>query len=251
MRTCVRVRPLEVRTEALRLVAAGVNDCEISRRLGVPRTTIRDWRKPRYVPQYTSPCPRCGWRTRPIALDADDYAELLGLYLGDGHISQLARTQRLRLSLDAAHPRVVGDSDALLRRMFPAHRVGRVSADRGATVVLWVYGSHLSCLFPQAGAGKKHERPIVLQEWQADMLRAAPWSFLRGCIRSDGCAFINRTGRYEYLSYDFHNLSTDILDLFTDTCHALGLRPRRYTKHVRINRREDVALMVQHVGLKG
>jgi hypothetical protein len=26
------------------LVAAGLNDCEISRRTGIPRTTVRDWR---------------------------------------------------------------------------------------------------------------------------------------------------------------------------------------------------------------
>jgi hypothetical protein len=57
-----------------------------------------------------------------------------------------------------------------------------------------------ACHFPQAGPGKKHERPIVLEPWQAAIVEAEPWRFLRGCIRSDGCVFINRTGRYEYLS---------------------------------------------------
>ncbi|MGD1253148.1 helix-turn-helix domain-containing protein [Mycobacterium seoulense] len=28
-----------------RLAAAGVNDCAISRQIGVPRTTVRDWRR--------------------------------------------------------------------------------------------------------------------------------------------------------------------------------------------------------------
>ena len=74
-------------------------------------------------------------------------------------------------------------------------------ADGGATVVLWVYSRHLSCLFPQHGPGKKHERRIVLEAWQQEIVEAAPWAFLRGCIRSDGCVFVNRTGRYEYLSY--------------------------------------------------
>ena len=63
--------------------------------------------------------------------------------------------------------------------------------------------------------------------------------------------FVNRTGRYEYLSYHFHNLSVGILDLFTQTCLALGLRPRRYETCVRLNRREDVARLVERVGLKG
>jgi hypothetical protein len=25
------------------------------------------------------------------------------------------------------------------------------------------------------------------------LIEQAPWAFIRGCIRSDGCAFINRT----------------------------------------------------------
>jgi hypothetical protein len=78
----------------------------------------------------------------------------------------------------------------------------------------------------------------------------APWSFLRGCIRSDGCVFINRTGPYEYLSYDFTNRSSDILDLFGKTCETVGVDYRRYTKRVRIYRRPSVALMMTNVGLK-
>ena len=249
------MHPPAIRDEALRLVAAGLNDCEIARRLGVARTTVRDWRRPTYVPR-TNPrgraaCPRCGSRAPQIALDDKDYAELLGIYLGDGHITFMERTQRLRIALDAAHPRIVEDTDALLRRVFPENRVGRVLADRGHTVVLHVYNSHLACLFPQAGPGKKHDRRLTFESWQRRKLSAAPWSFLRGCIRSDGCVFVNRTGRYRYLSYGFHNHSPEILALFVETCRSLGLRPCVYARSVRLNRREDVARLLEHVGRKG
>src|SRR4051812_34062033 len=97
-----------IRTQALALVAAGVNDCEIARQLGIARTTVRDWRRPRYVKKGGAVrCPRCWGPGRPVALDAGDYAELLGLYLGDGCISVLERTQRLRISLDAKYPGIV------------------------------------------------------------------------------------------------------------------------------------------------
>ena len=191
------VHPASIRTVALLLAADGINDCEIVRRLGVPRTTVRDWRNPRYAARPgrgRGTCPRC-WRTTPrIAFSDADYAELLGLYLGDGHITAMARTEQLRISLDAKYPNVNDEIDALLGRCFPDNRVGRVLLDGGSTVVLHVYNSHLSCLFPQAGPGKKHERAIALEPWQAERVAAAPWAFLRGCIRSDGCVFVNRTG---------------------------------------------------------
>jgi hypothetical protein len=247
------MHPAQLRETALRLVAEGVNDCEIARRLDVPRATIRDWRKPRYVlraKRRYATCPRC-WRScPPVVFPDDDYAELLGLYLGDGHIRQMARTQGLRLSLDAKHTVMNAEIEALLGRCFPENRIGRTMQDGGSTLVLWVYNSHLSCLFPQAGPGKKHERSVALEEWQIDRVLAAPWAFLRGCIRSDGCAFINRTGPYEYLSYAFTNLSGDIQNLFVATCLFLDLAARPGKKHIRINKRDSVARMLEHVGLK-
>jgi hypothetical protein len=143
---------VEIRHRALDLIAVGVNDCEVSRRLGIPRTTVRHWR---WAKERDSPdralCWRCWQPTRRIALTAADYAELLGLYLGDGHISTMPRSERLRLSLDAKYPRIVSDAEKLLGRVFPQSRVGRVIADGGATIVLWVYHRHLSCVLPQHG----------------------------------------------------------------------------------------------------
>jgi hypothetical protein len=86
------VHPPFVRAAALDLIAAGVNDCEISRRLGIPRGTIRDWRRPSYVRKLpTDVCPRCWRGAKPIRFTAADYAELLGLYLGDGAASRRGR----------------------------------------------------------------------------------------------------------------------------------------------------------------
>jgi hypothetical protein len=248
----VFVYPSTVRAEALELMRAGCNDCEIGRRLGIPRTTVRDWRRPWYerAAQFVDTCARCWRPMTDVRFTPDDYAELLGLYLGDGHISQGPRTQRLRISLDARYPGIVRDAEALLARCFPSNRSGRVLADRGRTVVLWLYHQHLSCLFPQHGPGKKHDRPIKLEPWQDELISAAPWAFIRGCIRSDGCVFVNRTGRYEYLSYDFCNVSDDIRELFARACRLVGVEYRMYARRVRIYRRASVALLAANVGGK-
>lgn len=118
-----------------------------------------------------------------------------------------------------------------------------------------VYCSHLACVFPQHGAGPKHRRRILLEPWQQVIVDAAPWPFIRGCIRTDGCVFVNRTGPYEYLSYQFSNNSEDILGLFTHACDLAGVHGYRVNWHagkgsVRINRRGDVELLLSHVGVK-
>lgn len=185
----------------------------------------------------------------------EDYAELLGLYLGDGSISEGPRTARLRIVLDSKYQGIIEDTRELLERCFPRNEVHVGRGSSGKCLSVSVYSSHLVCLFPQHGAGRKHRRPIVLEPWQGDIVGVAPWAFLRGCIRSDGCVFINRTGPYEYLSYDFTNSSEEIAHLFMSVCEDLGLRPRanvdsRGVWHIRINRRESVARMLQHIGVK-
>ena len=44
------MHPLHVRAEALALIEQGLNDCEVSRRIGIPRRTILDWRRPTLHP---------------------------------------------------------------------------------------------------------------------------------------------------------------------------------------------------------
>jgi hypothetical protein len=246
------MHPIRVKHEALARIAAGLNDCEVARQMGIPRSTVRDWRRPTYTPKTQAGlCPRC-WRTarRRIAFADADYAELLGLYLGDGHIVRTGRSDRFRLFLDTRYSGIISDARRLLERCFPEASVGLGRSAEGTTTIVSLYSTHLACLFPQHGAGMKHKRRIKLEDWQRAIVARQPWPFLRGLIRSDGCVFVNRTGPYEYVSYDFTNHSADILELFTDACDLVGVEYRAYTKRVRIYRRASVALMLQHVGLK-
>lgn len=242
--------PAQLRLHAAGLRESGRTDAEVSAELGLPRSTVRDWRRAGPPAILSAVCDRCWKRSRPVWFSDLDYAEALGLYLGDGHILRVGRSHRLRLSLDARYPVIIADAEALLARGFPANRVGRAERDRGMTQIVSIDHQHLPCLFPQHGPGRKHERRIVLEPWQEAIVTAAPWPFLRGCIRSDGCAFINQTGRYRYLSFDFSNRSGDILDLFERACDEVGVERRRYAHHIRVYRRPSVAALVEHVGLK-
>jgi hypothetical protein len=137
-----------------------------------------------------------------------------------------------------------------LHDAFPPIAIGRFRSGKGTTTILSLYSTHLACLFPQHGPGVKHERDIVLEEWQTTIVERRPWDLLRGLIRSDGCVFVNRTGPYEYLSYEFSNLSAQIRELFMDACDRVDVSYRPYRRYARIYRRESVALVLEHVGFK-
>jgi hypothetical protein len=224
------MHPPQVKQQALELIAAGLNDCGVSRRMGIPRGTIRDWRRPSYVLKrefVLETCPRCWLAAKPMAFTPSDYAELLGLYLGDGSIFKQRRTYRMRIALDAKYPVIIDEARALLVRCFPRNSVDLITANlKGNCVNLSIYSQHLPCLFPQHGPGPKHTRRIQPEQWQSELIRQAPGAFLRGCIRSDGSVFINRTGPYEYLSYDFSNKSRDIVELFAQACQWLRVEFR-------------------------
>jgi hypothetical protein len=134
--------------------------------------------------------------------------------------------------------------------VFLHNSVSVTHLDAGATAVLSVYSRHLPCLLPQHGAGKKHDRPIVLERWQEELVAQAPWSLLRGLLWSDGCFFINRTGPYRYLSASFSNRSAEILALFCRTCERVGVRYTTTGSSVRICRRSSVADLAAFVGTK-
>ncbi|MCB5182447.1 helix-turn-helix domain-containing protein [Streptomyces antimicrobicus] len=257
----MHLHTLEVRQTALSLLRSGVRNAEVARRLDVPVGTVGYWKHLDRATRGECPgrgardCARC----HGLPLDHAAYAYLLGLYLGDGHISKYSghRTYSLMITLDDRWPGVQDDAEAALRRVFPEHSTCRVGV-KGAHNIK-VYSNHLPCLFPQHGPGRKHERRIALEPWQQEIVDAFPWEFVRGLIHSDGCRTTNwtvRNGRrYEYPRYWFTNVSDDIRKLFTDTLDRLGVVWTNCTRHgkpynVSVARKASVALMDAHVGPK-
>jgi hypothetical protein len=249
------VHPPHVRFEAHALFAQGMGDRDIAKMLRVPLRTVRDWRRcPNGRGRARRTCPRCWRPSKRISFEGEDYTELLGLYLGDGSLSSHTRTARLRIHLDASYPQIVEDTRVLLERCFPENCVGMIHEEGGAMVSVSLYSTHLCCLLPQHGEGKKHERDLRLESWQRVLVEETPWGLLRGLIRTDGCVFTNRTGRYRYLTYDFSNKSEDIIRLFTMAAGLVGVQHRttcwRGLWRVRINKRASVQRMLAHIGTK-
>jgi hypothetical protein len=116
-------------TELVRVLReAGHSDTAIARETGIPRSTVREWRINPWPRLYQRrgrkaqqrPCPVCTPGTG--VLSGPDYAYLLGLYLGDGHISRHPRTFRIRFFLDAAYPQIVSACRDALEVIRPGQR---------------------------------------------------------------------------------------------------------------------------------
>ncbi len=114
--------------------------------------------------------------------------------------------------------------------------------------------------FPQHGAGKKHKRPIVLVDWQQEIVDCFPKPFIRGLIHSDGSRVLNRftvdlpnSGPrvYAYPRYFFTNFSADIRGLFCEACDKLGVRWTQSShKNISVADRKSVELLDSFVGPK-
>ncbi|MYS86967.1 helix-turn-helix domain-containing protein [Embleya scabrispora] len=249
----------DLRRQALSLLQAGISNADVARRLCVPKGTVGYWlhmerfRRGELPARRGAPCFRC----HDADVDRRAYAYLLGLYLGDGHIVAHPRSYSLSISCANAWPGLMQECANAITRVLPGSPPNFVPRQGCKDVKR--YSQHWPCLFPQHGPGRKHERSIVLEPWQNDIVRAEPWGLVRGLIHSDGCRNMNWTTRmvdgerkrYEYPRYLFANESMDIMRILTTTLNELGVEWRFARRNnLSVARRASVALMDRHIGPK-
>lgn len=235
-------------------MARGCTAREAAERLGLPLRTVAKWRASMATDREPpARCPICSADALPEL--AASYAYLLGQYLGDGHLVTSARVPVLRIYACTDYPQVSAEISAAIASM-RGRMPGLVTWRRSERLVtIQSYWTHWPCLLPQHGPGRKHERPIVLTDWQRAIVEEHPWSLIRGLIHSDGCRAINRVvvhGKaYEYPRYFFSNESADIQAILTAALDRVGVPWRNNRGNsVSIARRAGVALLDEHVGPK-
>ena len=110
--------------EVLALRSEGLGARRIARRTKLPLSTVRDWlvgRLPahsRVERAIASVCETCGCDAHSFDRLLPAYVYLLGLYLGDGCISeQRRRVYRLRVVLDLRYPGIIGWAAGAMRHI--------------------------------------------------------------------------------------------------------------------------------------
>lgn len=246
---------LATQRQAGALIAAWHSDSQIARILNLNRSTVWRWRRRGFPTRVAfDSLAAAGWRPP----DARSYAFLLGLYLGDGCVVNLPRTDLLVISLDGLYPDLIDECVAAIEAVLPDHKI-RVKPGSGRGVRVESTSKMWPFIFPQHGPGPKHERKIALVDWQREIVDEHPRAFLRGLIHSDGCRCVNeftvqlKAGpkRYSYVRYFFSNLSADIRGLVCEACDRIGVRWSMSNKrNVSISDRASVALLDEFVGPK-
>jgi len=259
----------------LRLWEEGMNKSEIEQITKIPRATIRDCIK-RYgnletleIKTQEEAIPRllqilCTQVSGEYTKIHAQYAYLLGLYLGDGHVVKMRRVYRLRIFLDYKYPNIITSCSQAMQTLFPENQIGQaVKENNGkpSMVTVSLYYKYLPLFFPQHGEGEKHTRPIILEQWQQKIVDQHSLEFFRGLYHSDGSRSRNIVNGKDYPRYSFTNTSNDIIKIFCDTCDRLGVHwtPKFFkskdSKHqdrwdIFISKRPDVAYLDSVIGAK-
>ncbi|GGV25455.1 hypothetical protein GCM10010182_55150 [Actinomadura cremea] len=246
----------EIYRLACNMIQQGMTDREVAHTCAISVSCVRKWR---YGTRRQQPdgrnkrdCPRCHGRP----LDHENYAYLLGVYLGDGHIvASSKRCYRLMASCDVTWPGLIDSAERAMASVMPLSKVHRRL--RQGSIDVHSQSKHWPCLLPQHEPGRKHQRKIELVEWQREIVDEFSEELVRGLLHSDGCRFVNRVRRpvaggercYEYPRYNFTNVSIDIQRIFTDALDRLGIAWKQMNrKNVSVARREAVARLDEFVG---
>ncbi|TXG77042.1 hypothetical protein E6Q11_03455 [Candidatus Dojkabacteria bacterium] len=206
---------------------------QIAKELGVGESTVFYWKQNNFTTG-----------TRTISTTKEDiinickscapyYVYILGCYLGDGCISQFPRTKKLEIFSGSAHPSIIDDQIRSLNILFNQNKVNSIKHPSYNMYTITVYNKSLDQYFPQHGQGKKHDRNILLTDWQTELVEEHTDCFIKGLIATDGCLFnasnrIKKDGsKTDLPSYQFTNKSMDIINLYTSSLDRLGIH---YTK---------------------
>ena len=161
----------------------------------------------------------------------------------------------MRITLDAAYPKIIDECCASLRAIFPSKTARRGPRHNSRCVDVSMWSKHWPCFIPQHGPGRKHLRQIRLTSWQEEIVALNHRPFIRGLIHRTAPGSSRRRKKGTYVRraprYAFSNRSEDIKRLFCESCDALGIRwTRPSDRQIAIYRKTSVAMLDEFVGPK-
>lgn len=230
----------------------GKSKNQLARDYDIPRSTIKYWvnNKDKILHKLNS-IENIDTIIQNINNKKYAYNILLGLYLGDGHISNSGKSYRLRISQDLKYEDSILEIYNLLKFFF---RTEPTIETRPGYKIISIYNKNLPLYFPHLGTGKKYERKIVLVDYQKENLE--PSALLKGLFISDGSFYTAKVSqKYFYERYNFTNKSVCILNLFEECLNFFNISFLKNKRNddvwrIQIQKKSEVEKMKNIVGIK-
>jgi hypothetical protein len=243
--------------EVLKRYEENKNISELSRIYSVPRHTILYWLKSNIL-NTIQVREEINQKTidsiyEHISLNKKEYSFILGLYLGDGCITQNGRNDssyKLRIAQDNKYPKSIHDIKNKLSNFFV--KEAKLVDVKGCCHIT-IYDKYLPIYFPQHSKGFKHDRKINLNQFQLENIDHA--ELMSGLWLADGSRYFANHGKYKYERFNFTNKSLDIIELFESCLNKFEIK---YSKRVKpdkiwiieIQNKENVNKIKNIVGIK-
>lgn len=162
------------------------------------------------------------------------FAELIGIYMGDGNLGKYPRCKYLRIYFNPKQRQYIDDVKAMLLKQFGKNPYERYRKDAGVTyleVTLKDMDKYMG--FP---VGSKIRNKITIPDWiwkKEIYLK----SCLRGLFDTDGCIYITG-GKYKIVNYTSHNYYL-LLDIYA-ALEKLKFHPYGGQARIELGRIQEV-----------
>ncbi len=163
------------------------------------------------------------YRTPSVSNDRNLRAYITGLAIGDGNLSLVRKTVRLRISCDNAYPNLILRISKTLQALLPENKVGLVKKFGNCTDV-YVYSNQLEKLLGwKAAKGSKFKQNVTTPAW-IKKSKEYKINYLRGLIETDGAIYRDRG----YLMVIFTTIIEDLALEVNDFIKNLGFKSKLY-----------------------
>ena len=177
-------------------------------------------------------------------------AELVGIFMGDGHVHEYQATVVTNSITDKEHAQYISE---LIQKLFfvPVSITKRKNSN---ALVVCVSSKEFCRLLSLFGIpkGNKVTLQVKMPKWITNKMSYRK-AFIRGLFDTDGSVYLdNKTHNgknYSYLGMSFSNRSLPLISAFKEELQSLGFHPTQKTKYaVFLRRRKEILRYFSVIG---
>jgi hypothetical protein len=177
----------------------------------------------------------------------EELAYLVGIYLGDGCLIQVSRTELLDIACDVKYQGLISRFTGLVSQVFGKAPV--LQKDESSNCIhIRLYGNGISAVLG-VDLGPKGKRDLYIPAWIKENEDFARWC-IRGLFETDGYVH-HRRGRDRSIVVGFSNTNETLLDEMQQILYNLGyVRFRRNKARIDCWQFDEAMRFIAEVGIE-